>query len=36
MEQEGCKYLERGQNGMQVILKFPEKPEEEEGIKNEE
>ena len=30
MEQEGCKYLERGQNGMQVILKFPEKPEEEE------
>ena len=36
MEQEGCKYLERGQNGMQEILKFPEKPEEEEGIKNEE
>ena len=33
MKQEDCKRLERKQNGMQVILEFPRKPENEEDIK---
>ncbi len=36
MEQEGWKRLERKQNGMQVILEFPGKPEKEEDLKKEE
>ncbi len=36
MKQEGCKCLERKQNGVQVILEFPRKPENEEDIKKEE
>lgn len=36
MKQEGCKRLERKQNGMQVILEFPRKSEKEEDLKKEE
>ena len=35
MDQEGCKRLEREQNGIQLILEFPEGLEEEETIKKE-
>lgn len=35
MKQEDCKYLQRKQNGMQVILQFPRKSQHEERIKRE-
>ncbi len=35
MDQEGCKRMEREQNGIQLILEFPEGLEEEETIKKE-
>lgn len=35
MKEEDCRQIQTAQNNMQVILKFPKKPYNEENIKKE-